>query len=139
MSFFLLFLIGSVSAQYTSAPDGDLCFDPDSQETSTSGYANSTISATKTASSTPTGSKIAPTSTVAVGSAAGGLAPEVVLGLVAALVAVCVLVVDPHAVPYLHLSALRPTQDGVVRSPDKRSRKHHDKNLTGRSTRGWYG
>jgi len=90
MSFFLLFLIGSVSAQYTSAPspDSDLCFDPDSQETSSSGYGNSTASATKTSS--PTGTKNSPTSTVAVGGAGGALAPEVVLGLIAAIVAVSV-------------------------------------------------
>ncbi|KAK1750440.1 hypothetical protein QBC47DRAFT_407093 [Echria macrotheca] len=101
LSFFLLFLVGSVSAQYTTASDGDLCYDPDSESTttiSTKSYSNSTVTKTKSYSSGITGSATlsssptvvktgAPTTTAATGGV-GALAPEVIMGLVAAFVAV---------------------------------------------------
>ncbi|KAK0609478.1 hypothetical protein B0T14DRAFT_344011 [Immersiella caudata] len=94
-SLLLLFLVGSVSAQYTTASDGDYCFDPDFESTTTSSstryYSNSTASATSRTS----GSNVSTTSTSGASFSpaptSGAMAvaiPEIVLGLVAALVAI---------------------------------------------------
>jgi len=90
-SLFLLFLIGSVSAQYTTAKDGDICYDPSSTETSTQKYSNSTASATGTIKPTTISGPSttgAPPAASSPGSAGSAIAPELVLGLIAALVAV---------------------------------------------------
>lgn len=88
------FFAVSASAQYTAASDGDYCFDPDLQATTAAKYSNSTAIATKsikTPTTLPTLSsrtRAASSPTAPIGSAGSAFAPELVLGLVAALVAV---------------------------------------------------
>ncbi|KAK0649874.1 hypothetical protein B0T16DRAFT_389844 [Cercophora newfieldiana] len=108
-SILLLFLVSSVSAQYTTAKDGDYCYDPASETSSTVKYSNSSSTATKSYSFTTslteptiTGGTPLPTSTSPLTSAAGFAAtPELLLGLVAALIARSTTFADLHAIAQL--------------------------------------
>jgi hypothetical protein len=105
LGLFLLFLAGTASAQYT-ASGSDYCYDPSwtvstlsTAKPTTSKYSNGTTTAkpttsyTSTAQATLTTGGPAATSPAASPTAAGvALAPELLLGLLAAFVAVCLRV-----------------------------------------------